>query len=201
MKKFWIAAIALTMVICVSLPASDAEIDVKAPLFSLPDSYGNKVSLSDYEGKWVVLEWINFDCPFVKKHYNSKNMQNLQKEYTKKGVVWLSICSSAPGKQGNFNEDEINQRIRLNKAGMTAYLVDDKGKVGQMYGAKTTPHMFIINPKGMLVYVGGIDDTATPNEADIEKSKNYVKEVLDALMAGKESPVKTTKSYGCSVKY
>jgi peroxiredoxin len=201
MKKFWIAAIALTMIISISLPASDAEIDAKAPEFSLPDSYGNKVALSDYEGKWVVLEWINFDCPFVKKHYNSKNMQNLQKEYAKKGIVWLSICSSAPGKQGNFTEDVINDRITSNKAGMTAYLVDTKGKVGQMYGAKTTPHMFIINPKGVLVYAGGIDDTATPNEADVEKAKNYVREVLDALIAGKEAPIKTTKPYGCSVKY
>ena len=201
MKKFWIAAIALTMIISISLPASDAEIDAKAPEFSLPDSYGNKVSLSDYEGKWVVLEWINFDCPFVKKHYNSKNMQNIQKEYTKKGIIWLSICSSAPGKQGNFSEDGINDRIMTNKAGMTAYLVDTKGKVGQMYGAKTTPHMFIINPKGVLVYAGGIDDTATPNEADIEKAKNYVKEALDALIAGKEAPIRTTKPYGCSVKY
>ena len=181
--------------------ASDAEINKKAPEFTLNDSNGNKVKLSDYKNKWIVLEWVNFDCPFVKKHYNSKNMQTLQKSYEQKGVVWLSICSSAPKKQGNFTEDMINKKIWDFRAAPTAYLIDDKGEVGKKYGAKTTPEIFIINPKGILVYAGAIDDIATPDESDLTKAKNYVKEVLDIGLAGKPVEPKTTKSYGCSVKY
>ena len=121
-----------------------------------------------------MLEWINFDCPFVKKHYNSKNMQSLQLKYTNKDIVWLAICSSTESKQGHFSNDEINERIAKHNAKMTAYLIDEDGTVGKMYGAKTTPHMYVISKEGKLVYVGGIDDKATVDVDDIKDAKNYV---------------------------
>lgn len=186
----------------VSLNASDkAEIDKKAPDFKLTDINSNEHALSDYEGKYVVLEWVNFDCPFVKKHYNSKNMQQLQKKYAGKDVVWLTINSSAPGKQGNYPPAEIKEKIKDHSANMSAYLIDEKGTVGKMYGAKTTPHMYIINPEGILIYAGGIDDKATTDTDDIKEAVNYVSSALDAAMAGKKVEVKTSKPYGCSVKY
>jgi len=181
--------------------AQTAELDKKAPDFELKDSKGKIHKLSDYAGKLVVLEWINFDCPFVAKHYKSGNMQKLQKEYTDKGVIWLSICSSNKGKQGYFESDEINKRIAENKANMTAYLIDTDGKVGKIYGAKVTPHMYIINKDGILVYQGAIDNIKSTDVNDIPKATNYVKEVLDALFSGKPITNKTTTPYGCSVKY
>ena len=149
--------------------ASDgAKIDAPAPDFKLQDSKGKSHSLSDFRGKWVVLEWVNFDCPFVRKHYRSGNMPALQAEYTGKDVVWLSICSSAPGRQGYFEGKELLDRIALEKSAATAYLIDTDGKVGQLYGAKTTPHMYVINPEGTLVYAGGIDNIAsTENHHDL----------------------------------
>lgn len=181
--------------------AQKAEIDAKAPDFRLLDSNGNEHSLSDFIGKNVVLEWINYDCPFVKKHYDSKNMQTLQEKYTQQGVIWLAICSSAEGKQGNFSNDEINKRSEDHNAKFTAYLIDEDGKVGKMYGAKTTPHMFIVNSEGILVYAGGIDDIKSTDIKDIEKAKNYVATALDELLEGKEVTTKTSEPYGCSVKY
>ena len=200
MKKYIYFLLALFAINSVAY-SQQAEIDKPAPKFALPDSFDNTVNLTDYYGKWIVLEWINFDCPFVKKHYNSHNMQKLQKEYEKRGVVWLSVCSSAPGKQGNFTSDEINKKILALRAAPTAYLVDKDGKIGKMYGAKTTPHMFIIDPKGILIYAGAIDDIKSTDEADVEKAKNYVKTVLDAVLSGYETTIKTTTPYGCSVKY
>ena len=178
-----------------------ATIDHAAPDFTLVDSEGKKHELSKYKGKYVVLEWINLDCPFVKKHYDSGNMQGLQKKYTKEDVVWLSICSSGPGKQGDLETAEVKKRSEKQKTARTAYLIDSDGKVGRMYGAKTTPHMFIIDPKGMLIYAGGIDDKASTNKADIEKATNYVAKCLDAALAGKPVEKKTSTPYGCSVKY
>lgn len=178
-----------------------AELDKPAPLFSLKDVNNNQHSLEDFAGKFVVLEWINFDCPFVKKHYDGKNMQKLQKEYTEKDVVWLSVCSSAEGKQGYFEKDEIKRRIEDHGAAMTAYLIDESGAVGKMYEAKTTPHMYVINPKGILIYAGGIDDKPSTNISDLENAVNYVKNVLDSAMEGKEVETKVSKPYGCSVKY
>lgn len=181
--------------------AQEAKIGTKAPDFRLTDSHGNEHSLSDFAGKIVVLEWINYDCPFVKKHYDSKNMQTLQEKYTQQGVVWLAVCSSAEGKQGYFSNDEINKRSDDHNAKFTAYLIDEDGKVGKMYGAKTTPHMFIINSEGSLVYAGGIDDIKSTDVKDIEKAKNYVAAALDELLEGKEVTTKTSEPYGCSVKY
>jgi len=181
--------------------AQQAKLNESAPDFKLTDVNGSEHSLSDFSDKIVVLEWINYDCPFVKKHYDSKNMQSLQETYTAKDVVWLAICSSNEGKQGNFSVEEINKRSKNHGAKFTAYLIDEDGTIGKMYGAKTTPHMYIIDKSGMLVYAGGIDDKASTDIDDIKGSKNYVSAVLNALLAGKEVSVQSSTPYGCSVKY
>ena len=201
MKTNKLFAVLLILLTASLVSAQDAKIDQQAPAFTLKDSQGESHSLSDFKGKYVVLEWINFDCPFVKKHYNSGNMQNLQKKYTGEDVVWLAVCSSAPGKQGHFDSEEITDRITEYGGAMTAYLIDEEGKVGKSYGAKTTPHMYVINPDGLLIYAGGIDNIPSADEADIPEATNYVAEALNAAMNGKDVETKTSKPYGCSVKY
>jgi peroxiredoxin len=181
--------------------AKPPRVDQAAPEFTLTGTDGKRHSLSDYKGKYVVLEWVNFDCPFVRKHYGSGNMQSLQKAYTAKDVVWLSICSSAPEKQGYFEVAEIKDRMKQLEAAPTQYLIDPDGAVGKKYEAKTTPHIFIINPEGKLIYAGGIDNIASTNVDDIPKATNYVRETLDRSMAGQEIIVKGSKPYGCSIKY
>lgn len=178
-----------------------AEVGTPAPAFTLADHNGTPYSLNGFKGKTVVLEWVNYECPFVRKHYNSGNMQKLQREYTAKGVVWFSICSSAPGKQGYFEADEIKDRLAKEKAAPTAYLIDADGTIGKEYGAKTTPHMYVIDSKGVLVYKGGIDDIASTDVDDIPKATNYVSGALDAVLSGKEVAVTSSRPYGCSVKY
>jgi peroxiredoxin len=172
-----------------------------APDFSAADSKGKTHSLSQYKGKYVVLEWFNPECPFVKKHYAPGNMQKLQEEFTSKGVVWLSVDSSAPGTQGNLTPEQAEKKISEWKGKQTALLLDADGKVGRAYGAKNTPHMFVINSEGKIVYEGAIDSKATPSSADIASSTNYVKVALDESMAGKAVSNANTKPYGCSVKY
>jgi glutathione peroxidase-family protein len=191
----------LNIFLLTSAFAQEAKIDEKAPDFRLKDSNGAEHSLSDFAGKVVVLEWINYDCPFVKKHYDSKNMQSLQENYTKQGVIWLAICSSAEGKQGNFSNDEINKRSKEHDAKFTAYLIDEDGKVGKMYGAKTTPNMYVINSDGVLVYAGAIDDIKSTDVNDVKKATNFVAKALDEVLAGKNVTTKSTTPYGCSVKY
>ncbi len=173
----------------------------KAPAFTLPNLDGKKIALKDFENKIVVLEWTNHLCPFVVKHYKSKNMQALQKKYKKKGIVWLSICSSAPGKQGDMNVEKWKQMNKAYGAEPTAVLLDPEGKVGRLYKAKTTPHMYIIDKNGIIRYEGAIDDKRSTNPEHVKTSKNYVGTALDALLAGKEIPVTKSKPYGCSVKY
>lgn len=172
-----------------------------APEFILKDSNGKDVSLSQFKGRYVVLEWLNYDCPFVMKHYNSGNMQNLQKTYTGKGVTWLSIISSAPEQQGYYEAADVNRLNEEKKASPTAILLDPDGGAGKLYGAQTTPHMFVIDSNGILVYQGAIDDIRSTNPDDVAKAKNYVSAALDEAMAGKPVSVPSTKSYGCSVKY
>jgi peroxiredoxin len=172
-----------------------------APDFSLPDTKGQNHQLSQYKGKWVVLEWYQPDCPFVRKHYGSGNMQALQKEFTAKGVVWLSIDSSAPGQEGNYPADKLNEIASSQGVARTALLLDPAGKVGHAYGAKTTPDMYIINPEGKLVYEGAIDSKPTTAVADLKTATNYVKVALDDSMTGKSVPQTVTRPYGCSVKY
>ena len=178
-----------------------ANVGQPAPDFSVADSNGKMHKLSDYKGKYVVLEWHNQGCPYVKKHYGSGNMQKLQKEWTGKGVVWLTIISSAPGKQGFVSAQEENMYLKSSGASPTAALLDPNGDVGKLYGAKTTPHMFVIDPKGNVVYNGAIDDKPTADPADLQGASNYVTTALSEVMSGKPVSVNTTKPYGCSVKY
>lgn len=173
----------------------------KAPDFTLPDTRGLKRKLSSYRGKFVVLEWVNFGCPFVRKHYDSGNMQSLQRMWTGKGVVWLSVNSSAPGKQGHFTPEEAEKIVEQNKAAPSAYLIDSNGDVGITYGARTTPHIFVIAPDGTLIYQGAIDSIASTDAADIKKSQNYLSDCLRQAMNGQPVATGTTKPYGCSVKY
>jgi len=177
------------------------KVGTPAPDFSGADSHGRTQQLSAYKGKYVVLEWTNSECPYTRKHYESGNMQSLQKEWTAKGVVWISILSSAPGHQGYLTAAQENSYLVREKAAPTAVVLDPTGAIGHEYEAKTTPHMFIIDPNGKLIYEGAIDDHPTADPSDIKASKNYVDEVLSAAMAGKPLPVSYTASYGCSVKY
>ncbi len=174
--------------------------ETKAPAFRLPSVGGETHSLSQYAGKVVVLEWTNYDCPFVKKHYSVGAMQALQREMTDAGVVWLSINSSAPGKQGNFTKEEWQRRMKAAKVAVPV-LLDEDGTVGHAYGAKTTPHMFVIDPEGQIVYQGAIDSIRSTNSDDIEKAENYVKAAVAAVQAGEPVEEPKTRAYGCSVKY
>lgn len=197
MKKLISAAL-----LALSLQAHALEIGKPAPDFKLPGLTAKTVSLAQYKGKTVVLEWVNEGCPFVRKHYSGGNMQGLQKKYTDKGVVWLSIASSAEGKEGFWpSAAEAAAFKAAKKAAMTDILLDPDGSVGHAYGAKTTPHLFVINAKGTLVYQGAIDDKPSTNAADIAKSKNWVAQALDEVLAKKVVSVPETKPYGCSVKY
>jgi len=172
-----------------------------APDFTAQDTFGRAHTLSQYKGQYVVLEWHNRECPFTRKHYESGNMQHLQQEWTAKGVIWFTVISSAPGQQGYMTADQENAYIQQMKASPTAVLLDPSGQLGHLYGAKTTPHMFIISPAGALIYEGGIDDKATTDLADIATARNYVSQALTESMAS--APVSTpgSRPYGCSVKY
>jgi peroxiredoxin len=192
-----LSAILLTAAVAFAAP----EIGKPAPDFSLTDSKGAKHSLADYKGKYVVLEWVNYGCPFVKKHYDSTNMQALQKDATANDVVWLTICSSAPGKQGHMAAADVNKELAAKGSAPKAYLIDEAGTVGKAYDAKTTPEMFVINPEGVLIYMGAIDDKPTVDIADVAGAKNYVKAALASAKAGQPVAEAKTKSYGCSVKY
>ncbi len=172
-----------------------------APDFTLTDSNGEEHSLSDFEGKYVVLEWLNHNCPFVKKHYNSNNMQELQKKWTGKDVVWLSINSSAEDHKDYKTPEETNAQVEKHGAAPTAVLLDASGEVGKSYGATSTPHMFVINPEGQVIYAGAIDSDSSADPASIEGATNYVSEALEAAMAGEDIETAATKPYGCSIKY
>ncbi|MEO1043919.1 MAG: thioredoxin family protein [Pseudomonadota bacterium] len=169
--------------------------------FMLTNADGERVSLRDFKGKTVVLEWHNPGCPFVQKHYNSGNMQQTQAAAKADGVVWLTINSGAAGKQGDLTADEARAMIADQDFNSAHYLFDRDGRVGKAYGAKTTPHMYIIDGTGMLVYQGGIDDKPTANQADIPGARNHVTEALKEIKAGKAVSVASSRPYGCSVKY
>jgi peroxiredoxin len=172
-----------------------------APEFTSVDSNGKSQRLSDYKGKYVVLEWHNQGCPYTKKHYESGNMQRLQKEWTAKGVIWFTVISSAPGTQGFVTPSQENDYVKQIGAAPTAVLMDPGGSLGHLYAAKTTPHMYIIDPSGTLIYNGAIDDHPTSDQADIKSSKNYVSAALSEALAGKPVTDSATRPYGCSVKY
>ncbi len=181
--------------------ARAARVGEPAPEFAATDTNGQVHKLSDYHGKFVVLEWSNRACPYTQKHYNSGNMQRLQREWTSRGVIWLTVISSAPGKQGYVTASEENAYLKKVNAAPTAVLLDPTGAVGHLYDAKTTPHMFIISPQGTLIYNGAIDDRPTTDLADVNGAKNYVSVALDEGMSGKPVSNPTSRPYGCSVKY
>lgn len=173
-----------------------------APDFTLTDHHGNRHSLADYKGKTVVLEWVNPECPIVQKHYNkSGNIPALQKAATADGVVWLQINSGYSGAQGDYDAAQVDAWMKNQRVASTAYLRDPEGKVGKLYDARTTPHLFIVNPQGSLVYAGGIDDIRSGDPDDIAKANNYVKAALADLKSGKPVATATSKPYGCAVKY
>ena len=172
-----------------------------APPFQAIDSNGQTHSLSQYRGKYVVLEWHNNGCPYTRKHYESGNMQRLQKDWTTKGVVWFTVISSAPGEQGYVTAQEENSYLKRMNAAPTAALLDARGDLGRLYSAKTTPHMFVISPSGILIYDGAIDSKATTDQSDIAAAENYVAVALEQAMAGQPVATPATRPYGCSVKY
>ncbi len=177
------------------------EIGKPAPEFTLKDTNGTEHSLSDFKGKIVVLEWLNHNCPFVKKHYSGGNMQGMQEKYTGKDVVWLSINSANPEHNDYKSAEESNKLTEKHGAKPTAIILDEDGKVGKMYGAKTTPHMYVIDKEGKLAYMGAIDSKKSTNADDIAGATNYVAAAVDALLEGKAIETASTQPYGCGVKY
>lgn len=199
--KRWMSTILFSLVFFSTTAFAVPKVGEMAPDFKAKDSQGHEQSLSKYKGKFVVLEWMNHGCPFVKKHYGSGNMQELQKNYRKKGVVWLSIISSAEGKQGFSTPKEAEKDRVAKKSSATAVVLDSGADVAKKYEAKTTPHMFVVDPKGTLIYAGAIDDQATTDPDDVKTAKNYVAQALDEALVGKPVSVASIKPYGCSVKY
>jgi peroxiredoxin len=193
------AATALSL--AATLPLVAITVGSPAPSFELTDTNGKTHKLSDYAGKTVVLEWVNHGCHFVGKHYGSNNMQSTQRAAVADGAVWLSVCSSAKGKQGYETPEAWNKLNAANGTAATAVLLDESGKVGRLYGARTTPHMYVINPAGTLVYAGGIDSIPSADVADIAKAENYVNSALADLKAGRPVATPSSRPYGCSIKY
>ena len=202
MKQMFTAFTAFTALAVIAAPATAAAVvGQPAPNFVAADVNGKPVRLADFRGKTVVLEWNNPGCPFVQKHYNSGNMQKAQAAAAKNGVVWLTINSGAPGKEGHMTGAEAKAFVAKSGAKPTAYLLDPRGVVGKAYEAKTTPHMYIVNKSGTLVYAGGIDDKPTSSAADIKGARNHVLAAISELQAGKAVSVATSRPYGCAVKY
>ncbi|KYG66499.1 alkyl hydroperoxide reductase [Bdellovibrio bacteriovorus] len=199
MKK--LITLAILALMPMGLAHAEAIPGKPAPAFEVKDANGKTRTLSENKGKWVVLEWFNKDCPYVKKHYDSNNMQGLQKNYTGKGVIWYTVVSSAKGKQGHQSPADTLKTATEKKAAASAILLDESGVMGKAYGAKTTPHMYVIDPSGNVVYAGGIDNNDSSDPKVIPASTNYVSAALDAGMANKKIEVSSARPYGCSVKY
>jgi peroxiredoxin len=194
-------ALGLATVPGIANPGAQARIGAPAPGFTLADSTGKSVSLADFKGKTVVLEWTNHECPYVRKHYGGQNMQALQKKWTGQGVVWLTVISSMPGSQGYVTAEQANKLTADRGAAPTAVLFDPKGDAGRVYGAQTTPHMYVITGAGTLAYMGGIDDKATTRLDDLKTAKNFVDQALGELAQGKPVSTTTSRPYGCTIKY
>ena len=195
-------AVAMTTAASAAIAADGApRVGQAAPEFTGTDTGGKTMDLRQLRGQVVVLEWSNHECPFVGKQYRSGNMQTLQKEATGHGVVWLTVLSSAPGTQGNVTAAQANELTQQRGAAPTAVILDPDGTIGRAYGARTTPHMFVIDKTGMLVYMGAIDDRPTTDVADVPGARNYVRLALAAIADGKPVQDPITKPYGCSVKY
>jgi peroxiredoxin len=196
------AAVAISAPFLLAAPAAaSAVVGQPAPAFTATDSNGRTVSLSDFKGKPVVLEWTNADCPFVQKFYSGGDMQKLQADARKQGAVWLSVNSGAAGKQGHVSGAQANAKMRAQGFESNAYLLDTSGAIGKAYGARTTPHMFVIAPDGTLAYAGGIDSIASANPADIAKAEPLARNAIAQVAAGKPVEIATSRPYGCSVKY
>ncbi len=189
------------MLFAVPLSIAAVKVGEAAPDFTATASNGKKFHLADYRGKYVVLEWHNNGCPYVGKHYNSGNMQRLQKQWTSQGVAWFTILSSAPGNQGYVTASQENDYMAKMQAAPTAALLDPTGGIGHLYDAKTSPQMVVINPQGVVIYDGAIDDKPTTDLNDVPGSKNFVNLALEQAMAGKPVETPATRPYGCSVKY
>ncbi|MFO7588193.1 MAG: thioredoxin family protein [Gemmatimonadota bacterium] len=196
-----LAAAPLAVACDAAAQGAGPEIGAPAPTFTLPDTHGTEHALADYRGEWVVLEWLNYGCPYVGKHYDSGNMQGLQKKYGEMGVKWLAIVSSAPGKQGYYEPAAMNEQNEARGQSALAVLLDPEGTVGRMYNAQTTPQMVVIDPEGTLLYNGAIDDKPSSRASSLEGAHNHLAAALDEAMAGQPVSVATTKPYGCSVKY
>ncbi|MFK8017619.1 MAG: thioredoxin family protein [Gammaproteobacteria bacterium] len=200
-SSLWVATATLLMLSGSIGAAAAVQAGKAAPDFTLVGSDGESYTLSELRGQRVILEWTNHDCPYVRKHYGSGNMQALQKEAADLGYVWLSIISSAPGKQGHVDAAKANALSEDRDATPAAVLFDESGDVGRSYGARTTPHMYVIDEDGTLLYAGGIDDKPTANPADIKGATNYVSQAMAELTAGDALSVSASRPYGCSVKY
>jgi peroxiredoxin len=201
LSVFFLASAGLVVALGPRAARAQAVVGSPAPAFTVSDSRGQSHSLEQYRGKYVVLEWHNQGCPYTQKHYVSGNMQELQQEWTAKGVVWFTVISSARGEQGYVTDSQENAYLAKMHADPTAVLMDSDGKLGRAYGAKTTPEMYVIDPSGKLVYEGAIDDRPTPDVSDIKGADNYLTDALTQSMAGKPVMKSYTRPYGCSVKY
>jgi peroxiredoxin len=195
------ASFATLGVVAPSRVSAGPAVGAPAPTFSLTSSAGSSISLADQRGKIVVLEWTNHDCPYVRKHYDAGNMQNLQKEATAQGVVWLTVISSAPGTQGFVSAGQANELTTSRKAAPTAVLFDPTGVTGKAYGATNTPHMYVITKDGVLAYMGAIDDKPTTRRSDVEGAQNYVRPAVASVAAGQPVKLPVTRAYGCTIKY
>lgn len=202
LHRLALAAVALPLISMLLTPAAHAApVGKTAPAFELKDVGGKTVKMADFKGKHVVLEWTNPDCPFVVKHYGTQNMQGLQKEFTAKDVVWLVVTSTAPGTSDHLAPAALSAKYKAWGTAATHVLSDDSGAVGKAYAAKTTPHMFVIDPKGVLIYAGGIDDKRSANPTDVKDAKNHVRAALDESLSGKPVSVPSAAPYGCAIKY
>lgn len=200
-KQLVNAVVSVAFLAAASGAIANAELNKPAPAFDAVGADGKPVRLAAYKGKTVVLEWTNHDCPYVRKHYDSGNIPALQRDAAGKGVVWLQVVSSAPGKQGHVDGATAQKLNGSRNAAPAGTVLDPDGKIGKLYGAQTTPHIFIVNPAGQLVYKGGIDSIPTANKDDLPKAENYVSAALASIGAGKPVAKANTKPYGCSVKY
>lgn len=201
-NPFALAAVLALGLVTVAAGARPApEIGKPAPAFTLPDTRGAEHSLEQYRGKWVVLEWTNYGCPYVNKHYRSGNIPGQQKKWRDRDVVWLAVVSSAPGQQGHYAPAAMDAQSQKMGSNASAVLLDPAGTVGRSYDARTTPHMYVIDPGGTLVYMGGIDDVPTPREGDLKRARQLVDIALEEGIAGKPVSTPTSRPYGCNVKY
>ncbi|WP_419900544.1 redoxin domain-containing protein [Roseomonas sp. USHLN139] len=192
---------AILMPLAPRLALAAPAIGAAAPDFSAPDQDGQTRSLADYRGKVVVLEWTNHDCPFVRKHYGSSNMQALQREAAAKGIVWLSIVSSPPGEQGHVTPDQAKALTSERGAAPAAVLLDPQSRIARAYAATTTPHMYVIDGQGMLCYMGGIDSIASNRQEDVAKAEPLAKNAMLAVAEGRPVAQPVTRNYGCAIKY